>query len=278
MSRLRERFTYANVMSTLAVFLLLGGGAYAAKKKLIDTKDIAKEAVTGKKIAKSTIKSKNLKDGKGVTGADVQDGTLGGADIQDGGVAAADVADGSLPASKLAPDGAVHELGDPGEPALSNGGEGDCVWRDAKDTDIPALNPASFYEDRLGAVHLPGIVASEEINGAGDEECGATAPEPDDYLEDGVIFTLPEEFRPANSEVRLGNSLDTLIIVGVDPLVAGTDVLAPGTVYAGGAPTGILFDGIEFPVAAAAPAALRAEDDGRVERLSPEVAKAVGLK
>ena len=33
MSKLRERLTYANVMATIAVFIALGGGAYAITLK-----------------------------------------------------------------------------------------------------------------------------------------------------------------------------------------------------------------------------------------------------
>jgi hypothetical protein len=32
MNRIRRHLTYANVMATVAVFILLGGGAYAATK------------------------------------------------------------------------------------------------------------------------------------------------------------------------------------------------------------------------------------------------------
>ena len=51
-SKLREKLTYANVMATLAVFLVLGGGAYAATKlpkNGVGTKQIKKNSVTGEK-------------------------------------------------------------------------------------------------------------------------------------------------------------------------------------------------------------------------------------
>ena len=59
MRRLRGKLTYANVISTLCLFLLLGGGAAFAATKLgknsVGTKQIKNGAVTGIKIKKGTI-------------------------------------------------------------------------------------------------------------------------------------------------------------------------------------------------------------------------------
>jgi hypothetical protein len=57
LSKFRSRLTYANVMATIAVFLALGGGAYAAfklPKNSVGTKQIKTGAVTPKKLAPST--------------------------------------------------------------------------------------------------------------------------------------------------------------------------------------------------------------------------------
>jgi hypothetical protein len=70
MPRFRSRLTYANVISTLALFLVLSGGAaYAASRlpaKSVGTKQLKQGAVTGVKV----------KDGS-LTGADVNAATLG---------------------------------------------------------------------------------------------------------------------------------------------------------------------------------------------------------
>lgn len=56
----RARLTYANVMSTIAVFgVLAGGGAYAASK--IGSSDIAKNAVRSKHVKKKAIKGSDVK-------------------------------------------------------------------------------------------------------------------------------------------------------------------------------------------------------------------------
>ena len=67
--KFRPRLTYANVMATIAVFVALGGGAYAATHlppKSVGTKQLKKNAVTSAKIRNGTI-----------TGADVNEAKLG---------------------------------------------------------------------------------------------------------------------------------------------------------------------------------------------------------
>jgi len=54
MRKLRSALTYANVLSTLAVFLVLGSGAYAATqlpKNSVGAKQLKKEAVTPAKLS-----------------------------------------------------------------------------------------------------------------------------------------------------------------------------------------------------------------------------------
>ncbi len=63
MRALRSKLTYANVISTLCLFMLLGGGAYAATqlpKNSVGTKQIKNNAITGKKIKKGTIDAGKL--------------------------------------------------------------------------------------------------------------------------------------------------------------------------------------------------------------------------
>lgn len=63
MRTLRDKLTYANVISTLCLFMLLGGGAYAASqlsKNSVGAKQLKNNAVTGKKIKKATIDASKL--------------------------------------------------------------------------------------------------------------------------------------------------------------------------------------------------------------------------
>jgi hypothetical protein len=74
--RVRSKATYANVVSTLCLFLVLGGGAALAA-------GVAKNSVKSKQVKDESLESRDLKDGAAVTGDDVADNSLGGADINE---------------------------------------------------------------------------------------------------------------------------------------------------------------------------------------------------
>src|SRR5262245_4442268 len=80
-SGVRERVSYANVMATVAMFLALGGSAYAAAK---------------------------------ITGKDIRDGTITTADIKDGSLRQRDFRAGELRAGLQAPKGDKGDAGTPG--------------------------------------------------------------------------------------------------------------------------------------------------------------------
>jgi hypothetical protein len=77
--RMRAHLTYANVMATIAVFIALGGVAYAANT--IDSAD----------VIDNSLRSVDLKDDQAVKSADVRDDTLAG-----GGLGGADIAPDAL--------------------------------------------------------------------------------------------------------------------------------------------------------------------------------------
>ena len=83
MRGLRARLTYANVMSSIAVFMVLGGSAYAAAtlpKNSVGTKQIKSNAVTSSKVKNGTLLSADFKPGQlpaGATGALGPQGTQG---------------------------------------------------------------------------------------------------------------------------------------------------------------------------------------------------------
>lgn len=89
--RLRQRLTYANVVSTLALFLVLTGGvAYAAKK--ISSHDLRGASVTTAKIKRGAV-----------TTAKIRNGAVKTAKIAPGNVTNGKLAVGSVTAEKLAP-------------------------------------------------------------------------------------------------------------------------------------------------------------------------------
>ena len=61
---LGERLTYANVMSTIAVFVALGGGAYAVSlgKGDVKAKNIARDAVRAKAIKEGAVRTAEIRD------------------------------------------------------------------------------------------------------------------------------------------------------------------------------------------------------------------------
>jgi hypothetical protein len=98
MKSARTRLTYANVISTLGVFLLLAGGtAIAAKqlgKKTVGAKQLKSNAVTTAKIKKAAVTKVKIKDGA-IDSTKLADGSVTSAKIVDGAVTGAKIAVGS---------------------------------------------------------------------------------------------------------------------------------------------------------------------------------------
>ncbi len=78
--KLRRHLTYANVISTICLFLVLGGGAAFAATKLakssVGTEQLKGEAVTKGKLAPNSVNSKKVVNGS-LTGEDIASSTLG---------------------------------------------------------------------------------------------------------------------------------------------------------------------------------------------------------
>jgi hypothetical protein len=113
---LQAKLTYANVVSTLCLFLLLGGGAALAAGKLgkntVGTKQLKKESVTAVKIKKAAITAAKLQDGSvspgklsgdAVTTGNLTDRAITSAQLADGAVTDSKLAAGSVGAGRLAP-------------------------------------------------------------------------------------------------------------------------------------------------------------------------------
>ncbi len=108
LSKLSRRLSYANVMSTIAVFgVLAGGTAYAANT--IGSTDIIDGQVKSVDVGDNEIKSSDVKDESLTTfdvstflGQDVVDGTLTGADVGDGTLTGFDLAEESIGGNDIA--------------------------------------------------------------------------------------------------------------------------------------------------------------------------------
>jgi hypothetical protein len=229
---MRQRLTYANVMSTIAVFLAVGlGGAWAADK-------LKKNSVSSKQVKNESIASKDLKNGKAVTGADVKDESLAATDIQG-----------------LDPSEAPSPL------ALGNGVEGDCLW-----AAVPGLSadPPASRRDALGEVQLNGLVQS--VDGPGGDGSCDIGPTPDG-AGDLTIATLPAAHRPSGTRVFLGGPEASVVVVGVNGAVSAGVSLPPGTVLGqSGVPAPITLDGASFPAASGTVAQAAG---GKPDRIDP---------
>jgi hypothetical protein len=93
---MRRHLTYANVVSTLCLFVLLGGSAYAANK------------VGSKQIADNSVQGKDIKNGS-ITGKDVKRRSL----------TAGLFKAGQLPRGATGPQGPQGAQGAPGTPATT---------------------------------------------------------------------------------------------------------------------------------------------------------------
>jgi hypothetical protein len=79
MRTIRKRLTFANIVSCMALFVALGGAAYAAGKlgkNSVGTKQIKNQAVTAAKIKNGTITGAQVANGS-LTGTQINLSTLG---------------------------------------------------------------------------------------------------------------------------------------------------------------------------------------------------------
>ncbi len=173
----RGSLTYANVVSTLCLCLLVGGGvAYAATQlpaNSVGTKQIKKGAVTQAKISVGAQMALRAQQGeKGERGERGLPGPPGPANGPAGGALS-----GTYPNPRLAAAEAFHPVSEFGDCS------GKTEW-----ANMAAINPnfptAAYFRDPYGIVHLRGAVY-----------CPGLAPE----ARRG-IFDLPPGFVPPLAE------------------------------------------------------------------------------
>jgi hypothetical protein len=109
--RIANRLTYANVVSSIALFIALGGGAYAALRvpnNSVGTKQIKNRAITPAKVAPATVRlfkgQKGAQGAQGPSGLKGDPGALGqnGSNATFNGVAAGGGLSGTYPSPSIA--------------------------------------------------------------------------------------------------------------------------------------------------------------------------------
>lgn len=119
------KISYANVTSTLALLIALGGTSYAA----------------------ATITGKDVKDGS-LTGKDIKNNSLTGKDIKNGSLRAADFKAGELPAG---PPGIQGPPGPQGAPGATN-----TMIRPGPSVNVPANDFRYAYAECLAGEVVTG--------------------------------------------------------------------------------------------------------------------------
>jgi hypothetical protein len=103
--QIRKRLTYANVMSTIAVFLVVGGASAIAANQLgkntVGTKQLKKNAVTTAKIKKNAITTAKIKAGA-ITTPGFANGSVTGEKLATNSVTSDKLGNGSVTGAKLA--------------------------------------------------------------------------------------------------------------------------------------------------------------------------------
>jgi hypothetical protein len=216
--QISKRLTYANVMSSIAVFLILGGAtAFAAKKigsneikgNSITTGKIKKNAVTASKIKSNSITTAKIKDGA-VTGAKVNLTTLGTVPTATTATSLA----GQTPffirlgyggSQTIASNGAVSLV------ALCDQNGGNDRARILEQTTVngAAANGADDFTGEGGKFLTPATPADERVF----IESGAPSGQPNvgHYIDQGFVLGPEGKMLTANSEgialgVNYGNS------------------------------------------------------------------------
>lgn len=218
---LQGKLTYANVISTLCLFLLLGGGAAFAANQLptnsVGTKQLRKKAVTTAKIKNEAVTAAKVKTGT-LTGGQINSSTLGTvpnashAGSADNAEALGGAPAGSYAKRQLEP---IHLVGKPGEPVFETGVSNASF----------TTSKAGFFKDSFGLVHLQGTVSSPTNH---------------------ALFTLPPGFRPLNQV-----SFAAPAFVGLTYKVNRVVVSEEGVIYndRGEGTEYIGLDGFTFPAA-----------------------------
>jgi hypothetical protein len=205
---MRPTLTYANVMSTLAVFLVVSGGAaYAAshlRNNSVGPKQLKKNSVTTAKVKNRAITAAKIRNGS-LVGSNIADQSLTGRQVNASTL-------GTVPtaqqANSLAPPEGWREVGSPGQPDFQNG------WKDLP-PEPGSQATVAFFKDHDGIVHLRGAA----YGGTGQK-----------------VFALPPGYRPAGERELIvpGYCASTGAPCPVEIVGAGSETFAGAIVGPGG--------------------------------------------
>ncbi|HVO54731.1 MAG TPA: hypothetical protein VMT37_09985 [Solirubrobacterales bacterium] len=235
MKRLSNRLTYANVISTLALFLVLAGGSALAANQLaknsVGSKQLKSNAVTAAKIKNAAVGASKIADGA-ITSGKIANGSVTGEKIADNAVTTNKLADNAVTTSKIA-DGAVtgakvnegslhFTCNNPANAVLLLGGPcvykttraGGATWTEAiqacqtgvPGATLPTVAQVEAYA-RLGGVPWKEVLAfTSDLAGGGPNPSGAWSVQTDENGNVNVIVATP-----------LTNKVQTDVLCVYDP-------------------------------------------------------------
>jgi hypothetical protein len=172
LKRLRSQLTYANVMATIAAFMVLTGIGFAVAalpKRSVGPKQLKNGAVRSKKIHKNAVNASKIKDGA-VGRSELANGAVGTGKISNSAVSTAKIANGAVTRQKVA-DSAIPFLGTlrSGQTLRGSfnigGGPGATTFRDGQSFQFPLDNAPSGPAANVIDASVPNPAFTSNCNG-----------------------------------------------------------------------------------------------------------------
>jgi hypothetical protein len=162
--QIRKRLTFANVMSSIAVFLVLGGAAAFAASKKIGSDQLKANAVTAGKIKKNAVASTKIRQ-SAITTAKVKNKAITAAKIAKGAVTNEKLGEGAVNFAKIA--GGTNLI------ATASGSLGATNGTGTTPADIPLTGTTTFTPP-AGVVDQLNVEVRGNLTRTGTESCGVT--------------------------------------------------------------------------------------------------------
>lgn len=204
MKRYLPRLTYANVVASLALFLVLAGGtAFAAShlgKNSVGSKQLKKNSVTAAKIKEAAITAGKIQDGavspgklssNAVSTSNVTDRAITDAKLADSAITGAKLAPGAIGAGKLAPSSVTGAEVAPGSLSIADLAGADVIGAIHGDAGAVAAHSCVSAPITLGGAKVGDALFLTFVG--------------DTQVPQGLTFQLLKVNSPDNATIRFCN-------------------------------------------------------------------------